>query len=109
MRLEILPEIRNRMRNTKSVFVMCGNGGLLSNPDVLLGDSGLGGTLGGRSRGWDQLSKHSASAQLLDTSHWIFSCCISVDYSLSPTTLPNNGATPSSAIKKTSWDLKISS
>lgn len=57
------------MRNIKSVFVMCGNDGLLSNPNLLPGDSGLGGMSGGRSRVWDQLSKHSALAQLLDTSH----------------------------------------
>lgn len=41
LRLEILTDIRNRMRNTKSVFVMCGHGGLLSNPNLLPGDSGL--------------------------------------------------------------------
>lgn len=57
------------MRNIKSVFVICGNDGLLSNPNLLPGDSGLGGMSGGRSRVWDQLSKHSALAQLLDTSH----------------------------------------
>lgn len=106
-RLEILTEIRNSRRNNKFVFVMCGSGGLQSNSLVI--------------QGWEECWEEGAEFGIrlsldalgakppLDKSHWIFSCCLSMDYSLNPITLPSNLATPSSAVKKTSWDLKISS